>query len=159
MIKLSTSYSKKVPVEGQQFSSESFHVSTEIELSDSLTPEQIQEKIHSTAELLRQSVDAELGQTSQQPVQERQRGAFTPRQQQGSRRQERAPEGSQRKASNAQCKYITDLAGEQKISIPDLSAEILERYGVAGLYDLNAAQASEMIDSLTGGRNSRRRAA
>jgi hypothetical protein len=158
MIKLNTSYSKKVPVEGQQFSSESFHASVEVELSDSLKPEEIQEKIHSTAELLRQSVDAELGQ-AQQPAQERQRSAFTPRQQQGGRRQERAPEGSQRKASNAQCKYITDLAGEQKITLQDLNAEILERYGVAGLYDLNAAQASELIDSLTGGRNSRRRAA
>lgn len=158
MIKLNVSYSKKVPVEGQQFSSESFHSSVEVELSDSLKPEEIQEKIHSTADYLRQAVDAELGQT-RQPVQERQRSAFTPRQQQGSRRQERAPEGSQRKASNAQCKYITDLAGEQKITLQDLNAEILERYGVAGLYDLNAAQASEMIDSLTGGRNSRRRAA
>jgi hypothetical protein len=157
MIKLNTSYSKKVPVEGQQFSSESFHCSMEVELSDGLTSDQIQAKIHSDAELLRQAVDAELGQ-AQQPAQERQRGAFTPRQQQGGRRQERAPEGSQRKASNAQCKYIADLAGEQKISITDLNAEILERYGVPTLYDLNAAQASEMIDSLTGGRNRRRAA-
>ncbi len=157
MTKLNTSYSKKVPVEGQQFSSESFHASVEVELSDSLKPEEIQEKIHFYAERLRQSVDAELGQ-ERQPAQERQRSAFTPRQQQGGRQQERPAEGSTRKASNAQCKYITDLAGEQKISIPDLNAEILERYGVAGLYDLNAAQASEMIDSLTGGRNRRRAA-
>ncbi len=157
MIKLNTSYSKKVPVEGQQFSSESFHASVEIELADNLSASEIQDKIHSTASLLRQAVDAELGQ-ARQPVQERQRSAFTPRQQQGGRRQERAPEGSQRKASNAQCKYITDLAGEQQVSIQDLNAEILERYGVAGLYDLNAAQASEMIDSLQGGRNRRRAA-
>jgi hypothetical protein len=152
MIKLITSYSKKVPVEGQQFSSESFHASTEVELSDSLTPDQIQEKIHSTAELLRQSVDAELG--TRQPVQEK-RGAFTPRQQ--GRQQERAPEGSQRKASNKQVKYLTDLAGEQQVTLQDLNTEIFERFGVDGLYDLSAAQASEMIDSLQGGR--RRRAA
>lgn len=157
MIKLNTSYSKKVPVEGQQFSSESFHASVEIELSDSLQPEEIQAKIHSTAELLRQSVDAELGQ-ERQPAQERQRSAFTPRQQQGSRQQERAPEGSQRKASNKQIKYLTDLAGEQQVSIQDLNAEILERYGVQGLYDLSAAQASEMIDSMNPGRNRRRAA-
>jgi hypothetical protein len=157
MIKLNTSYSKKIPVEGQQFSSESFHASVEIELSDSLTPDQIQEKIHANAELLRQSVDAELGQ-ARQPVQERQRGAFTPRQQQSSRQQERPAEGSTRKASNKQVKYLTDLAGEQHVTLQDLNAEILERYGVAGLYDLNAAQASEMIDSLQGGRNRRRAA-
>jgi len=154
MIKLSTSYSKKVPIEGQDYSSQNFHASVEIELSDSLKPEEIQEKIHSTAELLRQSVDAELGQT-RQPVQEK-RGAFTPRQQ-NSRQQERAPEGSQRKASNKQVKYLTDLAGEQQVTLQDLNAEIFEKFGVNGLYDLSAAQASEMIDSLQGGR--RRRAA
>jgi len=157
MIKLNTSYQKKVPVEGQQFSSESFHASMEVELSDSLTPEQIQEKIHSTAELLRQSVDAELGQT-QKPEQERQRGAFTPRQPQGNRQQERAPEGQQRKASNKQVKFITDLAGEQKVTLQDLNSEIFERFGVQGLYDLSAHQASEMIESMTGGRNRRRAA-
>jgi hypothetical protein len=157
MIKLNTSYSKKVPVEGTQYSSESFHTSLEIELADNLSASEIQEKIHSTAELLRQSVDAELGQT-QQPVQERQRGAFTPRQPQGSRQQERAPEGQSRKASNKQVKFINDLAGEQKVTLQDLNAEIFERYGVQGLYDLSAHQASEMIESMTGGRNRRRAA-
>jgi hypothetical protein len=154
MIRLNTSYQKKLPIEGQQFSSESFHASVEVELSDSLTPEQIQEKIHSTAELLRQSVDAELGQ-ARTPAQEK-RGVFTPRQQQ-SRQQERAPEGQQRKASNKQVKYLTDLAGEQQVTLQDLNTEIFDRFGVNGLYDLSAAQASEMIDSLQGGR--RRRAA
>ena len=153
MLKLSTSYQKKIPVDGQQFSSESFHASVEVELSDSLKPEEIQQKIHSTAELLRQSVDAELGQ--KQPQRETERDAFTPRQ--GSRQQERPAEGSTRKASNAQIKYLTDLAGEQKITLQDLNADILERYGVQGLYDLTAKQASEMIDSMQGGR--RRRAA
>ncbi len=154
MLKLSTSYSKKVPLEGQQFSSESFHASVEVELSDSLTPEQIQEKIHSTAELLRQSVDAELGQ-ARPPVQDK-RGVFTPRQHAG--QQERAPEGQQRKASNKQVKFITDLAGEQKVTLQDLNSEIFERFGVQGLYDLSAHQASEMIESMTGGRNRRRAA-
>ena len=161
MLKLSTSYSKKVPVEGQQFSSESFHASVEVELSDSLTPDQIQEKIHSTADYLRQAVDVELGQT-RKPEQARepvQRSAFTPRQQQGSRlQQERPAEGSTRKASNKQIKYLTDLAGEQQVSIQDLNAEIFERYGVQGLYDLSAAQASEMIDSMNPNRNRRRAA-
>jgi hypothetical protein len=156
MIKLNTSYSKKVPVEGQQFSSESFHASVEIELADNLSASEIQDKIHSTAELLRQSVDAELGQQQPQARETSQRSAFTPRQ--GNRQQERPAEGSTRKASNKQIKYLTDLAGEQQVSIQDLNAEILERYGVNGLYDLSAAQASEMIDSMNPGRNRRRAA-
>jgi hypothetical protein len=156
MIKFNTSYSKKVPVEGQQFSSESFHASVEVELSDSLKPEEIQEKIHFYAERLRQSVDAELGQQQPQARETSQRGAFTPRQ--GNRQQERPAEGSTRKASNKQIKYLTDLAGEQQVSIPDLNAEIFERFGVQGLYDLSAAQASEMIDSMNPNRNRRRAA-
>jgi hypothetical protein len=148
MIKLNTSYSKKVPVEGQQFSSESFHCSMEVELSDGLTSDQIQAKIHSDAELLRQAVDAELGQ-AQQPAQERpKRRTFN----------DRPAAGQQRKASNAQIKYLTDLSGELKVTLQDLNSEIFERYGVQGLYDLSAAQASEMIDSMNGGRNRRRAA-
>jgi hypothetical protein len=37
MIKLSTAFMKKVPVQGQEFSSQSFHASIELELSDALT--------------------------------------------------------------------------------------------------------------------------
>lgn len=66
MIKLISAYSKKIPVEGQEYSSQSFHASVELELSDNLTPEQIKERIHDTANLLRRSVDDELsgGQAS-----------------------------------------------------------------------------------------------
>ena len=34
MLKLNSSYSKKVPVEGQDFSSQSYHASVEVELPD-----------------------------------------------------------------------------------------------------------------------------
>ena len=60
MLKLNTSYSKKVPVEGQEYSSQSFHASVEVELSDGMTAEQIKTRIHDTFELVRQSVESEL---------------------------------------------------------------------------------------------------
>ena len=142
MIKLSTSYSKKLPVDGQDFSSQGFHASVELELSDSLTPEQIRAKIHDSAELLRKAVDDELqgaaASGSDQP-------AFG-----GQRPQQQQPQAGERKASNKQVKYITDLAAERKIQISDLNADIRKRFNVDGLYDLTSKQASLLLDEMNG---------
>ncbi len=150
MIKLSTSYSKKIPVGGQEFSSQSFHASVEVELSDSLTPEQIRDKIHDSAELLRRSVDEELdgSKADTKAADTRQSGFGQTRTQ---------PQDNERKASNKQVKFITDLAAERKILISDLNADIRKRFNVEGLYDLSAKQASALIDEMNGGQ--RRRAA
>ena len=59
MLKLNASYSKKVPAEGE-YSSQSYHASIECELPDGLNANQLQERIHDTFELVRQSVEAEL---------------------------------------------------------------------------------------------------
>ena len=149
MIKLNTSFSKKVPVQGQEFSSQSFHASIELELSDALTPEQIGEKIHRTGEFLRNAVDRELdgGATADAG---KSATAFGGAGQQ--------PQGGERKASNKQVKFITDLAAERKILISDLNADIRKRFNVDGLYDLSAKQASALLDEMNGG-GQRRRAA
>ena len=54
MLKLNASYSKKVPAEGE-YSSQSYHASIECELPDGLNANQLQERIHDTFELVRQS--------------------------------------------------------------------------------------------------------
>ena len=140
MIKLSTSYSKKLPVDGQDFSSQGFHASVELELSDSLTPEQIRAKIHDSAELLRKAVDDELQGAAASGSSE---PAF------GGQRQQQ-PQAGERKASNKQVKYITDLAAERKIQISDLNADIRKRFNVEGLYDLTSKQASLLLDEMNG---------
>ena len=67
MLKINASYSKKVPAESE-YSSQSFHASIEAELPDGLTQEQLQERIHKTFEMVRQSVEAELhGKTASNP--------------------------------------------------------------------------------------------
>jgi len=148
MIKLSTAFMKKVPVQGQEFSSQSFHASIELELSDALTPEQIGEKIHRTGEFLRNAVDKELEGAA--PADSGKGAtAFA-----GSGQQ---PQG-ERKASNKQVKFITDLAAERKIPISDLNADIRKRFNVGGLYDLSSKQASALLDEMNGG-GQRRRAA
>ena len=147
MIKLNTSFSKKVPVQGQEFSSQSFHASIELELSDALTPEQIGEKIHRTGEFLRNAVDRELEGAA--PADSgKGESAFGGA---GSQPQ------NERKASNKQVKFITDLAAERKISIGDLTADIRKRFNVDGLYDLSAKQASALLDEMNA--KERRRAA
>ena len=47
MLKLTSSFSKKVPAESQ-FSSPSYHASVEVELPDGLTETQLKETISST---------------------------------------------------------------------------------------------------------------
>ena len=59
MLKLNASYSKKVPA-GEEYSSQSFHASVEVELPDGLTQDQLQSRIHETFDLVRNSVEAEL---------------------------------------------------------------------------------------------------
>lgn len=147
MIKLSTAFMKKVPVQGQEFSSQSFHASIELELSDALTPEQIGEKIHRTGEFLRNAVDKELEGAA--PADSGKGAtAFA-----GSGQQ---PQG-ERKASNKQIKYLTDLAAERKLTLQDLNTDIHRRFGVESVYDLSAKQASALLDEMNGGQ--RRRAA
>ena len=57
MLKLNASYSKKVPA-GEEYSSQSYHASVEVELPDGLTQEQLQARIHETFDLVRNSVEA-----------------------------------------------------------------------------------------------------
>ena len=63
MLKLNAAYSKKVPAE-QDYSSQSYHCSIEAELPDGLTAAQLQERIHSTFDLVRTAVEAELNGTA-----------------------------------------------------------------------------------------------
>ena len=71
MLRLSTSFSKKVPVEGQEFSSQSYHASVELELSDALQPAEIRTRIHDTFAVVRDAVVGEqrrAGQLASSPA-------------------------------------------------------------------------------------------
>ena len=65
MLKLTASYSKKVPLPEQQFSSQQYHASVEVELPDGLTPEQLEQRTRQTFTLVRESVERELLNGSQ----------------------------------------------------------------------------------------------
>lgn len=136
MLKLNSSYSKKVPVEGQDFSSQSYHASVEVELPDGLTPDQLNARIHDTFDLVRRSVEAELRNGRAVPGPQ----AVPPA---AARPAQPAP------VSAKQVRFLTDLAVRRKLTLGDLNEMARLRYAVPGIEALSRGQASAFIDSLT----------
>ena len=60
MLKLNASFSKKVPVPAEEYSSQSYHASVEVELPDGLSSQDLQSRIRDTFALVRDSVETEL---------------------------------------------------------------------------------------------------
>ena len=141
MIKLVTSFSKKRPIPGEEYSSQSFHAGIELELSDSLKPEEIQAQIHDVSELLKASVDAELN-GGKKPT------AETPPAVAQATRAAPAGNGPALKITNKQAKFITDLASQQGFKLSELNAHIKKLYGATSVYDLSRKEASALLDSL-----------
>lgn len=137
MLKLCTSYSKKIPIPDQEYSSQSFHSSIEIELSDALSPQEIQSRIHNTFELVKGAVEVELNGKVKTV--------------QATNIPENAPPAvpvNGEKASNKQIKFLTDIASHQGIPVSELNAHVKDLYHVNGIYDLTKRDASRLLDSL-----------
>lgn len=155
MLKLTASYSKKVPAE-TDYSSQSYHASVEIELPDGLTPEKLNTKIHDTFALVRDSVETELhGNTSREPADAIQ---TPPPQSYSGQHETTAQNASQptysKKSSSAsdapaspkQIKFLLDLARQNGYTVEQLKS----RFNVAALEDLSRTQCSRAIDMLNG---------
>ena len=138
MLKLNASYSKKVPA-GEEYSSQSFHASVEVELPDGLTQEQLQSRIHETFDLVRNSVEAELhGNVPRNhegyPVAEERKTA--PQGNRAAGRQNDVP------ASPKQLSYLLDLARQRGITPQQIAA----RFQVPDIQHLTRQQCSDQID-------------
>ena len=149
MLKLNTAYAKKVPAEAE-YSSQSYHVSMEVELSDGLTPEQVEAKIHENFDLLRKSVEDELKNNSaqHQPVLLPAENVpntpqMSPAQQSKNGYRKPTPDAP---ASPKQIKFLLDLARQYGIS-PD---QIKAKFNVSALESLTKTQCSRAIDELNG---------
>ena len=136
MLKLNASYSKKVPT-AEQFSSQSYHCSVEVELSDAATPEQLKAKIHDTFALVRDAVESELhGKPAAKPEPVTQPAKPEPAK----------PDTS--KASNRQVKYLLDLAKGKGLTLTALNARVQDRFKVETVYELARKDASKLVDEL-----------
>ena len=132
MLKLNTSYSKKVPAE-TEYSSKSYHASIEMELPDGLSEQQIKDRIHGVFDLVRTTVEMEIG--SQAPRQAAPSGN-APRQS--------GPPAHIDYASAKQIKYLLDLGRQYGMTPGDLAA----RAGARSVDELTRQQCSKLIDSL-----------
>ncbi|MDX9981123.1 MAG: hypothetical protein RBU25_13940 [Lentisphaeria bacterium] len=141
MLKLNASYSKKIPVEDREFSSQSYHCSVEVELPDGLVPEELDRRIHETFELVRGSVEAELGNgESRAPSRRREPD---PR-----RFQQPAKRGNTQPASPKQIGYLCDIAARRGMSADELDHAADMQFGAETIARLTREQASRLIDWL-----------
>ena len=158
MLKLNASFSKKVPAE-EEYSSQSYHASIEVELPDGLSENQLKDKIHDTFELVRDSVEAEIGGGQSNGSSNRPQDGSSNRPQNGS--SSRQPDGHIRypqnkrgadkkqdnpPASTRQLNYLLDLAHNMGMK----PKEIMERAGVDDLSSLTKSECSRLLDELNG---------
>ena len=137
MLKLNAAFNKKIPVAGEQYSSQSYHCSVEVELSDAASPEQLQTKIAETFALVRDAVESELhGKTAAKAEPEAQPAKGEPAK----------PDTT--KASNKQVKFILDLAKGKGLSLSALNTRVQEKFKVESVYELARKDASRLVDEL-----------
>ena len=144
MLKLNASSSKKVPAEGE-YSSQSYHASLEVELPDGLTQDALQDRIHETFAMVRDSVEAELhGERThvqaQIPAQETVPTASQTYPSQphnnGNRNTADAP------ASPKQISYLLSLASKRGITPSQIAAQ----QNVSSVDQLSRRQCSSLIE-------------
>jgi len=150
MLKLNASFMKKVPVEGQSYSSQSYHASVEMELPDA-NGDVLKAKIHDAFAMVRQTVEEEItGNGNGSKVQASYVTTATagiapsitaiPSQATGPMQEE--------KCSTRQAKYGLDLARSAGITITQLNECLKAEFNVSSIYDLTRKQASRLVDML-----------
>lgn len=132
MLKLNASYSKKVPAE-QEYSSKSFMACVELELPSGATPAELQQQIHETFLLVKQSVEDEIQEKAGDSA-----GRNHP--------VHHKAEGASGKASNKQISYLLDLSKARDIPLIQLNADVQKRFGMISIYELSRKDCSRLID-------------
>jgi hypothetical protein len=141
MLKLTASYSKKVPA-SEEYSSQHYHAGVELEIPDNLPPAELRRRIQTTFAMVRESVESELHKHADRQQQHHQQPAHPPADQ-------RPADTTTRRASQKQVKYLIDLAARNGYDLGELDRIAYERCAVDTVHDLSKHQASKLIDSLS----------
>ena len=145
MLKLNASYSKKVPAE-TEYSSQSYHASIEVEIPDGLTAEQLQNRIHETFDLVRNSVETELHSGNCTAVQQIPKSLQSYSGGKGSYGKGKGSQNVDGSASPKQIKYLLDLARDARVTPQQIAA----RFRVNSVEALSRNQCSLAISEFNG---------
>jgi hypothetical protein len=141
MLKLCATYSKKVPVEDQEFSSRGYQATVEVELPTGLDAGDLQQRIQQTFALVRDSVETEL--QNHQPAQPHPQLLAATQPPQPPQQQ---PQGNP--VSEKQLRFMKTLAGRRSMTPAQLDAYVQQLHGIPGITSLTRKQASDLIDTL-----------
>ncbi len=142
MIKLIAGVSKKVPVEGIDFSSKSASAGVEVEVANGTTGEELRQKLGDLYGLLESAVDEQLQATTPAP----EKPENTPPQARNTPR--RSSNSNSRKATEAQVKAIVAIASDRGITEGKLLDLIRRKFEADSASALSVRQASKLIDIL-----------
>jgi len=151
MMKLSASISKKVPIEGMQYSSYSCSAGIEVELPDGTALEEVVGQLKALNATLEVAVDEQVRSGSRcdadgPAVVGKKEGEL------GSNDDPAAPEpegeAAQDRATQPQFNFIRTLAMEHAQSEASLAGFLKARYGVLNMAELSKGQASAVINLL-----------
>ena len=140
MLKIHTSFTKKVPGE-EQYSSLSFHTAMERELSDGLSGTDIQNEIHRSYQLLEKTVEAEI-------INYKQKVPVVSQPQVPTAIPAKVPVQTASLISQKQINLICSLGNQLGLNQHQLSAESSQLYQVGSYHELTKKQASAFIDIL-----------
>jgi len=123
MITINAHVSKKVPIEGRDYSSQSYSAGMEREVSGSAGEEKIKEKFRRVYRLLEKCIDEQMkaDEGSRPP-------SGLPQGNNGS--SDSSHDGNGRKATRAQVKAIHAIARDRGVNEDDLAAHIRDSEGV-----------------------------
>ena len=141
MIKLSANVSKKVPISGTEYSSQSYSAGIEVEVDSHANSEELKTKLHGIYGFLEKAIDEEIAGT---------RSDAPTRQHDEQRPVEQKPkkDGKSVSATQAQIKAIYAISKSRKMSKDDMAEFIFKMHKVSTPEELTLSQASEIIKSL-----------
>ena len=151
MIRLTANLSKKVPIAGMEYSSQSFMAGIEVELSDVAGMDDIHRRIGQLYSMLEQSIDEQIG--NHQTVRQVSAGNAPAsnnraRYRDNNRGDSAHNAGVSHPASQAQLKAIGAISREHGLSDADLNGMLQQNFRKSCPQELTLREASRLISLL-----------